>query len=416
MQEAAFDKNDVVIDVRDMKKRFKVYTDKGLGLKDRLLFLSRNKYEENWVLNGVSFQVKRGEAIGLVGTNGCGKSTTLKLINRIMYPTTGSLKVKGKVSSLIELGAGFHPDMSGRENIYINASIFGLTRKEINAKLNEIIEFSELGDYIENPVRTYSSGMYMRLAFSVAINVRADVLLVDEILAVGDVNFQNKCFEKLREIKAQGTTIVIVSHDLGQIEKFCDRTVWIEKGLIRMDGPSKQVHEAYLKNMEEKRLAKVIQSGDTEDDSDGKFMGRSVFRRGGKEVAFQSLELWNTKDESVVNIQSGEEIKAVIRYHRNKADMKKVHFYIRIYRVDNLLCYSGHTEENGAEAVAIKEDGTLTVRFLHMDLTAGSYFIDMDVKDEKGHCLDSVHEALNFYIGGSDKEGVINMHTEWDMQ
>ena len=215
------------IEVKNVKKKFKVYFDIGSQLKERILFRNRNRYEERWVLDDVSFEVKKGEAIGLIGHNGCGKSTTLKLLTRIMYPDSGSIELKGRVSSLIELGAGFHPDMSGRENIYTNASIFGLTKKEIDERLDDIIEFSEMEPFLDNPVRTYSSGMYMRLAFSVAINVNADILLIDEILAVGDVNFQAKCFNKLREIKAQGTTIVIVSHSMGQIEQICDRSIWI---------------------------------------------------------------------------------------------------------------------------------------------------------------------------------------------
>lgn len=193
-----------------------------------MLFWKRNRYEKRHVLNGISFNVKRGEAIGLVGKNGCGKSTTLKMLTKIIYPDSGTIEMRGRVSSLIELGAGFHPDMSGRENIYTNASIFGLTKKEIDARLDDIIAFSELEDFIDNPVRTYSSGMYMRLAFAVAINVDADILLIDEILAVGDANYQAKCFNKLREIKAEGTTIVIVSHSLGQIEQICDRSIWIK--------------------------------------------------------------------------------------------------------------------------------------------------------------------------------------------
>lgn len=168
-----------------------------------MLFWKRNRYEKRHVLNGISFNVKRGEAIGLVGKNGCGKSTTLKMLTKIIYPDSGTIEMRGRVSSLIELGAGFHPDMSGRENIYTNASIFGLTKKEIDARLDDIIAFSELEDFIDNPVRTYSSGMYMRLAFAVAINVDADILLIDEILAVGDANYQAKCFNKLREIKAE---------------------------------------------------------------------------------------------------------------------------------------------------------------------------------------------------------------------
>ena len=207
------------IEVRHVTKNFKVYFDKGTELKEKLLFWKRNAYENRTVLDDISFSVKKGEAIGLVGKNGCGKSTTLKMLTKIIYPNKGEIEMKGRVSSLIELGAGFHPDMTGRENIYTNASIFGLTKKEIDARLDEIIRFSELEEFIDNPVRTYSSGMYTRLAFSVAINVDADILLIDEILAVGDANFQAKCFNKLREIKAEGTTIVIVSHSLGQIEQ-----------------------------------------------------------------------------------------------------------------------------------------------------------------------------------------------------
>ncbi|MBR1738166.1 MAG: ABC transporter ATP-binding protein, partial [Firmicutes bacterium] len=241
------------IEVRDLKKKFKVFYDKGTSLKERILFRKRNRYEERWVLNGISFDVKKGEAIGLVGHNGCGKSTTLKLLTRIIYPDEGSIKIKGRVSSMIELGAGFHPDMSGRENIYIYASIFGLTKKEIDERMDDIIEFSELEEFLDNPVRTYSSGMYTRLAFSVAINVKADVLLIDEILAVGDANFQAKCFNKLREIKASGTTIVIVSHALSQIEQICERSIWIQDGRIKAEGTPREVHPQYMAFMGQKR-------------------------------------------------------------------------------------------------------------------------------------------------------------------
>ena len=168
----------VVIDVRDVKKKFRVYRDRGNTLKQQMLFSKRRKHEEHWVLKGISFQVRKGEAIGLIGENGCGKSTTLKLLTKILYPDAGTIKMTGRVSSLIELGAGFHPDLSGLENIYTNASIFGLTHQEIEERLDEIIEFSEMQDFIDTPVRTYSSGMYMRLAFSVAIHVGADILLM----------------------------------------------------------------------------------------------------------------------------------------------------------------------------------------------------------------------------------------------
>ena len=201
---------DVAIEVQHISKSFKISYDKSKTLKDKIIFAKKDKYEIHQVLDDVSFTIEKGEAVGLIGHNGCGKSTTLKLLTRIIYPDSGEISIDGRVSSLLELGAGFHPDMTGRENIYTNASIFGLTKKEIDERLDEIIEFSELEEFIDNPVRTYSSGMYMRLAFSVAINVNADILLIDEILAVGDSNFQLKCANKMQELKKEGITIVIV--------------------------------------------------------------------------------------------------------------------------------------------------------------------------------------------------------------
>jgi ABC-2 type transport system ATP-binding protein len=178
-------------------------------------------------------------------------------LTKIIYPDTGSIEIRGRVSSLLELGAGFHPDLSGYENIYLNAAVFGLSRKEIERRLEEIIRFSELEGVIYNPIRTYSSGMYMKLAFSIAINVNADILLIDEILGVGDVNFQKKCFDKLLEIKKNGTTIAIVSHSTDQIEKICDRSIWIEDGKVKCEGVPREVHEQYLAKMYEKRLLRI---------------------------------------------------------------------------------------------------------------------------------------------------------------
>ena len=198
-------------------------------------------------VKNINLDIKKGETVALIGTNGSGKSTLLKLMTKILYPNKGTVETNGKLTSLLELGAGFHQDFTGRENIYFNASIFGLTRKEIESRVDEIIEFSELGSFIDNPVRTYSSGMYMRLAFSVAINVDADILLVDEILAVGDAHFQEKCFKKLDELKNSDKTIVIVSHSLGPVRKLCDRGVWIYEGEVRMDGPIDEVVDEYIK-------------------------------------------------------------------------------------------------------------------------------------------------------------------------
>lgn len=241
--------SDNVIEVKNVWKKFKLYHDKPHTLKDKVLFWNRNKYEVRWVLEDISFELKKGESIGIIGKNGSGKSTLLKLLTKIIYPNKGSINMKGRVAGLLELGAGFHPDLSGRENIYINASIFGLSKKEIDKAFQEIVDFAELQDFIDNPVRTYSSGMYMRLAFAVAINIHADILLIDEILAVGDISFQEKCLNKLKEIKKSGVTIVIVSHSLEQIERFCDKSIWIHSGQIAALGKCEVVHKKYKEFM-----------------------------------------------------------------------------------------------------------------------------------------------------------------------
>lgn len=234
------------IEVVNMSKNFKLHYDKPTTLKERLVFWNNKKSEERTVLKNINLEIKKGETVALIGVNGSGKSTLLKLMTKIIYPTKGNIEVNGKLTSLLELGAGFHPDFTGRENIYFNASIFGLTRAEIEKRVDDIIEFSELGEFIDNPVRTYSSGMYMRLAFSVAINVDAEILLIDEILAVGDQHFQDKCFKKLEELKNSEKTIVIVSHSLGSIEKLCDRAIWIYNGEVYRDGNSSEVIKEYL--------------------------------------------------------------------------------------------------------------------------------------------------------------------------
>lgn len=239
-------KKDNAIEVKNMTKSFNVYSDKANTLKEKLLFWKRGNKEIRTVLENINLDIQKGETVALIGTNGSGKSTLLKLMTKIIYPTQGTVQTQGKLTSLLELGAGFHPDFSGRENIYFNASIFGLSKKEIDNRLNEIISFSELEEFIDNPVRTYSSGMYMRLAFSVAINVDADILLIDEILAVGDQHFQDKCFEKLEQLRDSNKTIVIVTHSLDSVKKLCNRAIWIKEGHVQMDGEPNPVIEKYL--------------------------------------------------------------------------------------------------------------------------------------------------------------------------
>lgn len=240
--------DNVAIKVEHVYKSFNIYYDRANTLKERMLFFKRNKRrEKREILNDINLEIKKGETVALIGVNGSGKSTLLKLMTQIIFPNKGTIETRGKLTSLLELGAGFHPDFSGRENIYFNSSIFGLTKKEIDERLEQIIEFSELKDFIDNPVRTYSSGMYMRLAFSVAINVDADILLIDEILSVGDQHFQEKCFNKMRELKKEGKTMVFVTHSMDSVRNLCDRAVWLYQGQVKMDGNTNEVVDEYLK-------------------------------------------------------------------------------------------------------------------------------------------------------------------------
>ena len=408
------------IEVRNLKKIFKIYPDKSNSIKEKILFFKRNTYEVNQVLDGVSFDIKKGEAVGLIGKNGCGKSTTLKLLNRIMYPTSGTIRVNGRVSSLIELGAGFHPDMSGRENIYTNASIFGLTKKQIDEKLDDIIEFSELGEAVDNPVRTYSSGMYMRLAFSVAINVEADVLLIDEILAVGDVSFQKKCFEKLREIKYSGTTIVIVSHSLQQIEQICDKSIWIEKGHIRQIGNPKEIHLKYLKEMEEERQrliheAQKNKENDIEDRDS--FCGKKVIRSGSGEVYFTNVTL-KDKEEKLQNVYKSHDFMQVQYDFVNKSDIEEAVFSVRIYKDDNTHCYGTTSDIECNDTIKIKGKNKFIVDFDDLCLLDGNYMIDVDVKDKTGDIVyDSIHDTIRFDVINEDgRTGVCAIRTSWKVE
>lgn len=427
-------KNENAIEVENVTKCFKVYFDKGTELKERMLFWKRNKYENRVVLNNISFKVKKGEAVGLVGKNGCGKSTTLKMLTRIIYPNSGSIKMHGRVSSLIELGAGFHPDMSGRENIYTNASIFGLTKKEIDARLDDIISFSELEEYIDNPVRTYSSGMYMRLAFSVAINVDADILLIDEILAVGDANFQAKCFNKLREIKNNGTTIVIVSHSLGQIEQICDRSIWIKEGDIAMEGTPKNVHVEYLNYMNEERIEQLEKERMHNQDEAEKNTEenlqlqeqqkkerkkreeeRDKKRYGTGDAKFTDISLRNKDGEKKTVFRTGEELILDLKYEVKKP-VKDAVFGFGIFRNDGLWCYGTNTRVDRIGNFDIKEDGGYQVRLNNLELIPGQYWVDIAIEWGEGNAVDYYKEALPFeMVSNISDAGVLRVPHEWKL-
>lgn len=401
------------IEVRNVSKSFKVYYDKGSQLKERILFRRRNAYEDRIVLDNISFSVKKGEAIGLVGKNGCGKSTTLKLLTKIIYPNSGEIEMCGRVSSLIELGAGFHPDMSGRENIYTNAAIFGLTKKEIDARLDDIIAFSELEQFIDNPVRTYSSGMYMRLAFSVAINVNADILLIDEILAVGDANFQAKCFNKLREIKAEGTTIVIVSHSLGQIEQICDRSIWIRDGQIQLEGRPKDVHLEYLDYMNTERLEQAEKDRIRAEAEAAK--ARKMKRYGSMDCKFTDIKILDANGEEKTTFRTGEDMRLDLHYVCEKKVVDAV-FGFGIFRSDGLWCYGTNTRIDHKDNFDIERDGSYIVDLKGLMLIPGEYWIDVTIEYGEGNPVDYYKEALKFEVVSKIADvGVLRIPHEWTL-
>lgn len=447
---------DIAIDVDNVRKRFRSYQDKAASLKERFISPSRTRHRDVTVLDGISFQVRRGEAVGLIGKNGCGKSTTLKLLTRILHPNEGRVTVNGRVSSLIELGAGFHPDMTGRENIYTNASIFGLTRKEVARRMDAIIRFSELEGFIDSPVRTYSSGMYMRLAFAVAINVDADVLLVDEILAVGDAAFQRKCFERLKEIKGNGTTIVIVSHSMEQMYKICDRLIWIEDGAIREEGTPKFIGEAYLAAMEGRRLDR-IEFEEQQKKAELEERIREEQERLRKEQeghqeaerAQEALEELRRKQEA---LQCNESLKGICPFYRSGArrqtgfllaytnvtmcdqdgretnrwetgrdykirlaykaadSYEGIRFVIGVTRDDGVYCYGSYKEIPGL----LPRQGMLEFSFRN-GLLKGKYVLDLWIEDFSGAPFDSIYSlaAIEVETDPYIERGILTMEHEW---
>ena len=269
------EEQNLAIQVEDVTKIYRLYEKPIDRLKETVSVTHKNYHRDFYALNGISFQVKKGETVGIIGTNGSGKSTILKIITGVLTPTTGTVKVDGKISALLELGAGFNMDYTGIENVYMNGTMMGYTRKEMDAKLQDILDFAEIGDFVYQPVKTYSSGMFVRLAFALAINVEPEILIVDEALSVGDVFFQSKCYRRMEEIRKSGTTILMVTHDMGSIIKYCDRVVLLNKGEFIAEGKPGRVVDMYKKILagklealkEELRLEEERKNADTGQES-----------------------------------------------------------------------------------------------------------------------------------------------------
>lgn len=243
---SASQSSDIAIEVENVSKVFRIYKNRSQSLKRRLLESRRQKYEEFRALDDVSIQIPRGGTFGLLGPNGSGKSTLLKCIAKILVPNSGTIKAYGRMAAMLEVGSGFHPELTGRENIYLNAAILGMSRQEIDSKFDEIVDFSGVEQFIDQPVKNYSSGMYVRLGFSVSIHVEPEILLVDEILAVGDMNFQEKCMQKFDKLRQEGHTVVVVSHGLSEMRTFCDQAAWLNEGKVLATGNASEVIDKYI--------------------------------------------------------------------------------------------------------------------------------------------------------------------------
>ncbi|MEK4981419.1 ABC transporter ATP-binding protein [Bacillus sp. FSL K6-6540] len=415
----------IAISIRSVSKGFKIYQDKPLTLKEKLLKLRSNEFNIFKAVNGVSLDIKKGETVALIGHNGCGKSTLLKLITKILYPDDGEIVVNGRISSLIELGAGFHPDFTGRENIYTNASIFGLSRKEIDRKLDEIIRFSELGDFIDNPVRTYSSGMYMRLAFSVAINVDPEILLIDEILSVGDANFQKKCFDKIEGFKNSGSTIVIVTHDLGTVEKICDRVIWLDKGTIVKQGEPDRVVNFYQQHMNKEFIKQ--RHIEFVEDKDGENAESSIvsnnnenifsedIRWGSREVEITGARIINRNGEETNIVTGGDQITIEIDYFVHKAQEEYI-FGMGFYSIENILVYGSNTRLDKIKLKEIKKTGTMKFIIPQCELLTGKYRLNVAIVDGDEMALDFIKYYLDFEVVSDIKAvGLMNVRHYWEI-
>ncbi len=383
--------NDIAIEVKNLSKEFKIFKDKPTTIKEKILMLRSDTYTRFKVLKDINLTVKKGESIGLIGHNGCGKSTLLSLIAGIMYPNEGSVKTNGRLSCLIQLGAGFHPDFTGRENIYVNAAIFGMTRKEVDKNIESIIDFSEIREFIDNPIRTYSSGMYLKLAFSVATHINPEILLIDEILAVGDMNFQKKCFAKMEEFKRNKVTIILVSHNLNAVAKFCDKCIWLQDGVIKSSGKSKSVIEEYLSFMSGKQ-----------DKSNEK--GNEKYTNEAEIVEFK---ITDSDNESVIGreIKSGIGINPIIKIKKLQTN-GKIKAEILLSTADDQLI-----SVIDSEFITLKKDETQTLKFQikSLPLSSGVYTIKAVLKTEEGtECCKRTELNINVQAE-YDNIGIFNL-------
>ena len=370
-------------------------------------------------LQEITFQVDRGESFGVVGRNGSGKSTLLKIISGILKPTSGSVTVDGRISALIELGAGFHPEITGRENVYINGIMLGLTRREIDRRFPQIIEFAGIGEYLDQPVKTYSSGMYVRLGFAVAVHADPDILLIDEVLAVGDEEFAQKCLGKIQEMKYRGVTLMVVTHQLDLIRTLCDRTLWLDHGKMAAIGDPVRVVDAYLQNVSGNIVNLTsdaeIDSGEPADEEPDEEL-KEEDRWGSGEVLISHVALLDPKGSELVAVGTGTAVVIELEVKVREPQTDFV-FGIGIFHADGTCVYGTNTDLEGWMPQSLKADSLVRFEIESLDLVAGSYRIDCAVHARNGRAFDYRRGVIRFAVGSRIHDtGVYRPKHQWKFE
>jgi lipopolysaccharide transport system ATP-binding protein len=397
----------VRVELQNVTKRFMVYPEQHRSFQEtfiRLFRRRRSSGHEFWPLRDVSFEINQGDFLGVIGRNGSGKSTLLKLISRIIDPTSGTIKVQGRIASLLELGAGFHPELTGRENIYLNGSVYGLSRAEIRSRAKDIIAFSELAEFIDVPLKHYSSGMYVRLGFAVAVHTNPDLLLVDEVLAVGDADFQSKCLDAIQKFRASGGTMVLVSHDLATIQNLCSRALWLEDGLVQAFGQPTDVVMSYLRYLADDREKGQLQQP---------VSGR---RWGTGKVQVTDLKLFDGEDQSQGVFKNGDDVEVRI-YYRAKESIDGPVFGLAIHDQNGIHISGPNSDFGGVQIPRVEGDGVICYRIPALPLLEGSYLISVSCHNrEDTEMYDYQDRVYPFRVGrgaSPERYGLVTLRGEW---
>ena len=418
------------IDVQGVSKVYRRFTRRRqfATLKSALLsgsLISDLRPDETFsALDNVSLSVAAGRTVGIIGPNGSGKSTLLKLVAGITKPTAGTVRVNGRISALIELGAGFHPEISGRENVFINGVMLGLTKREITQKFDEIVEFAELEEFIDAPVKTYSSGMYMRLGFAVAINVNPDVLLIDEVLAVGDQGFTHKCLDKFAEFRRRGKTILLVTHGLGLVERFCDEAVWLDDGRVRATGDPKRVVDAYLIDVEQDeeahiaevdakaRVATEVTAPDADWDQPDMFQATEG-RWGSREVEILDVALTGDDGQPAHVFHTGTRMAIHVRV-RAAEPVTDFVFGIGLFNAEGVCCYGTNTNLEELTSDRMVGEGDVVFTIDRLDLVAGTYKLDIAAHKLDGYPYDYHRLLYTFRVKSRTNDiGIFRPRHRW---